>query len=219
MRVQMKNFKSLFNFLVLVLITVTFAGCGTFFQKPDPELTDIDTKEEAFELMKSKVQEWNYVKGKVKLAIFTLPYEGHLDLANNQAYLEKTTKRDGVEVVDRFYYLQGNQAYLYELKSDGTEVYETVNVCERYNINLDLSNYLNLLKTENVNLENVNFEKDEYHIGLSLSVKFDEKAYDVEIDYGNSKFEIVVEEIGKIILEKDNSNFFADFDIDFDKFQ
>lgn len=193
-------------------------GCATF-RNPDSELTDINTKEEAFELMKSKVQEWNYVKGKVKLAIFSLPYEGHLDLANNQAYLEKTGKRDSVEVVENYYYLNGKQAYLYELKEDGTEVYRTIDVCERYGITLNLTDYLDLLNTEEVNLENVNFEKDEYHIGLSLAVNFDGKTYDVQINYGSSKFEVVVENFGRIILEKDSPNFFENLDIDMNNFQ
>ncbi|HHX81104.1 MAG TPA: hypothetical protein GX692_08590 [Acholeplasmataceae bacterium] len=45
--------------------------------------------------MKSKVQEWNYVKGKVKLAIFSLPYEGHFDLAKSEAYLKKQKHKTG----------------------------------------------------------------------------------------------------------------------------
>lgn len=193
-------------------------GCATFRQ-PDPELTNINTKEEAFELMKAKVQEWNYVKGKVKLAIFSLPYEGHFDLAKSEAYLKKTKTQDGVEVVENYYYLQGKQAYLYELKEDNTEVYKTMDVCERYGINLDLTDYLALLNTENVNLENVKFEKDDYHIGLSLDVKFDEKTYGVQINYGSSKFEVVVENFGRIILEKDNPAFFENLEIDLNMFQ
>lgn len=105
------------------------------------------------------------------------------------------------------------------MKEDNTEVYKTMDVCERYGINLDLTDYLALLNTENVNLENVKFEKDDYHIGLSLDVKFDEKTYDVQINYGSSKFEVVVENFGRIILEKDNPAFFENLEIDLNMFQ
>jgi hypothetical protein len=201
-----------------MLLAFALVGCGTFLQKPDPELEGIITKEQAFDLMKSKAKEWNCIKGRAKLSILPLPYEGHIDIERNLAYLEKTTKRDGEKVVENYYYASGNQAYIYENKN-GTETYKYIDLNEKFTINLDLSNYLDLLNYEDVKLEKVGFEKDEFHVGLSFNVKFDGKAYDVEVNYGNSKFNIVIEGIATIVLEKDNSNFFDNFEIDLENFQ
>lgn len=208
--------------LILLLVTFTLFGCNDYFnfnQKPDPALENINTTEKAVDFLLETTKSWNNIKAKIQVALINLPMEGHLDIANQQAYIEKYSYNEAKEKqINKYYYLTKDQIYVCIYSNNNPE-YSTTNIIDEVNLEVSLGEYLNYLNKENINLENVTFENDSYQITISTTYTNNDQTYPVKIIYRNNKIKVVIEKVATITFEQDDPNYFDNLDIDLSLFK
>lgn len=217
----MKNIlKKIHLFSFLLIISFTFAGCNDFnlFQKPDPLLTNIHTKEEVLDFLIDTSKSWNIVKAKVNVSFITLPLEGHIDITNEIAYIETYKYVDKVKHITKYYYLLEDNIYECEI-SDENNTYRQTQIIGEIGIEFKLNDLLSMFKKENFDLEQLTHEINEYQISLSFKHTDDSGTYNTKITYKNKTIKIVIDNKATLTLTKGHPNFFENLDIDLSLFE
>lgn len=220
----MKNsFKKITVFILVSLLLVTLSGCNdllNFNQKPDPLLTDINTKEEAYDFLVTTAKNWNFIKGEVSTHLITLPMDGHFDISARKGYIQTFAKdANDQKVVSKYYYLDNNIIYSCSYADDRTPTYEITDSISEVGMQIRINDYLSFIDNPTVDLSQVTFTKDEYHISLVFNLIDGADTYNIEVIYKNKSIKVSVGDKVTIIFKQDDANYFTNLNLDLSGFE